>query len=403
MVSTPAAAAPAERPGRGWLMLVAALLVNLPTGTLYAFSVFIRHYEQALQVGRAELSATLFSLAAIGYCAGMLMGPLAYRLARPGTLVLGFGAVIASGWALAAVAPSLAVLGVAYGVLFGFGGGLVYSTLAQVVNLSLPVHRRGVGNGILVASFSAGAMLLAPVCAWSLASFGLAATLLGMAAATLAACVAAAMLVRGSGITLENAAPLIGRGGGGQPSWVFALLWLGFALGASAGLMSLSQAAVIVAAYGGALAQSVFGTATVAGAATLGRVVGGLLVDYLPARGVIIGAQGLGAASLVALLLWPSPAMAVAGMSGACLGYGLLSGSYAAALVRYYGPQMFGRMTGRFYTAWGAAALLGPAVAGLVFDRTGGYAVAVACAAAGMALGGALSLALPRVPAPART
>jgi predicted MFS family arabinose efflux permease len=317
-------------------------------------------------------------------------------------LIIGFGVVIAAGWSLAAAASNLAVLGFAYGALFGFAGGLCYSILAQVVNLSLPTHRRGVGNGILVASFSAGAMLLAPVCAWGLQSFGLTATLLGMAAVTLLAVSIAGLMVRGSGISLEHAAPMLGGGATQQPAWVFGLLWSGFALGASAGLMCLSQAAAIVAAYGGALAQSVFGTATVAGAATLGRILGGLLVDYLPARGVILGAQSFGVVSLLALLVWPSPAMAVIGMSGACLGYGFLSGSYAAAMVRYYGPQAFGRMTGRFYTAWGVAALLGPFVAGLVFDHTGGYAHAVALAALAMAGGFALSLALPRVPSPGR-
>jgi MFS transporter, OFA family, oxalate/formate antiporter len=383
---------------RGWITLTAALLVNLPTGTLYAFSVFIRYYEAALGVGRAELS-TMFSLAAIGYTSGMLMGPVCYRWARPGTLVIGLGVVIAAGWSLAAFAPNLVVLGIAYGALFGVAGGMCYSVLAQVVNLSLPPNRRGFGNGFLVATFSAGAMFLAPVCALGLARYGLAPTLLGMAVVTLIAAGAAAMLVRSTGITLEGAATLAGGGTSNQPAWVFGVLWGGFALAASAGLMSLSQSAVIVAAYGGELAQSVLGTAGVAGAATLGRLAGGFLVDYFAAKRVILGAQAFGAISLVALLAWPSPGVAVAAMSGACIGYGLLSGSYAAAMVHYYGPAMFGRMTGRFYTAWGVAGILGPWVAGLVFDKTGGYTLAIVLAAAAMAGGFALSLALPYTPA----
>jgi len=386
---------------RGWPTLVAALLINLPTGSLYAFSVFIRAYEQALQVNRAELSA-MFSLAAIGYCTGMLLGPVCYRWARPPVLLMGFGVVIALGWGLAALAPNLIVLGFAYGVLFGLFGGLSYSVLAQVVNLSLPPARRGFGNGFLVASFSAGAMLLAPVCAWGLERHGLVATLCGMALATLFGAASASLLVRYSRVSLSAAAPLVGGAPNPQPAWVFALLWAGFACAASAGLMSLSQSAAIVASYGGQLTQSVLGTATVAAAATLGRLVGGFLMDHLPAKRVILGAHALGALSLTSLLLFPSPGVAVAAMSSACLGYGLLSGSYAAAMVRYYGPAMFGRMTGRLYTAWGVAGVVGPWVAGLVFDRTGGYALAVGLAAAGMAGGFLLSLALPRVPAPAK-
>ena len=388
----------ATAPARSWPTLVAAVLINLPTGTLYAFSVFIPAYEAAHRVGRAEISAMLFSLAAIGYTTGMLLGPLSYRWARPWRLLLGFGVVIAGGWSLAALAPNLIVLGFAYGVLFGLAGGMSYSVLAQVVNLALPTERRGFGNGFLVATFSAGAMLLAPVCAWGLARFGLTATLFGMGAATLITAAIAAALVRLSGISLAGAAPLHGSERSEHPAWVFLVFWGGFALAASAGLMSLSQSAVIVAAYGGALAQAVFGTATVAAAATLGRLLGGLAVDYLPPKTVILGAQGLGALALASVLLWPSPAMSVAAMSGACLGYGLLSGSYAAAMARYYGPRMFGRMTGRLYTAWGVAALVGPSIAGWVFDRSGGYATAIALGATAMAGGCALSLLLPRTP-----
>lgn len=392
---TPRAAAPA----RSWPTLVAAVLINLPTGTLYAFSVFIPAYEAAHRVGRAELSATLFSLAAIGYTSGMLLGPLCYRWARPWQLLLGFGLVIGSGWSLAALAPNLVVLGFAYGVLFGLAGGMSYSVLAQVVNLALPPERRGFGNGFLVATFSAGAMLLAPVCAWGLARFGLSATLFGMGAATVVTAALAALLVRHSGISLAGAASLTGHERGAHPAWVFLVFWGGFALAACAGLMSLSQSAVIVAAYGGALAQAVFGTATVAAAATLGRVLGGLAVDHLRPKTVILGAQGFGAVALASVLAWPSPAMSVAAMSGACLGYGLLSGAYAAAMARYYGPGMFGRMTGRLYTAWGVAALVGPSIAGWVFDRSGGYGLAIGLGAAAMAAGCALSLLLPSTPA----
>src|SRR5258708_6601724 len=183
---------PAESPApRAWVPLLAALLINLPTGSLYAFSLFIRYYEAALQVGRAELSA-MFSLAAIGYPLGMLFGPVCYRWARPPLLVLGFGAVITLGWMVNAAAPNLLVLGFGYGVLFGVAGGMVYSVLAQVVNLSLPPHRRGFGNGFLVATFSAGAMVLVPFCAWCLERVGLAAPLLGLRAVPLPGAVGSA-------------------------------------------------------------------------------------------------------------------------------------------------------------------------------------------------------------------
>lgn len=385
---------------RAWAILLALLLINLPTGALYAFSVFIPYYEGLHQVSRATLS-TMFSVSTIGFTVGMLMGPVCYRWASPARLVLGFGLLIVAGWALAAMAPNLVVLGVAYGLLFGLGGGFCYNLLAQMLNLSVSARRRGVANGVLTASFALGAALFAPLCGLALQRYGLRPTLFGMAGITLAATLLASGLIANARISLRAAASLLGGAQSSQPARTFPLMWLGFALGAGVGLLSLSNAAPIVASYGGELTQSLLGTATVAMAATIGRLCGGALADVVPVKRIIVGAHALGAGAMGALLLFPSAGMAVGAMSLACLGYGLLSGSYAASIARYFGPGLFGRMSGRLYTAWGLAGILGPWVAGTAFDRTGGYAIAIAIAAGAMAAGAILSLALPPAPSPA--
>ena len=379
---------------RAWAVLVALLLINLPTGTLYAFSVFIPYYEALHQVSRATLS-TMFSVSTIGFTVGMLFGPVCYRWASPAKLVLGFGVLVASGWALAAVAPDLLVLAIAYGALFGMGGGFCYNLLAQMLNLSVSSRRRGVANGVLTASFALGAALFAPLCGLALKQYGLRPTLFGMAGITLTSTVLASVLIANARISLREAASLRGGARSSQPARTFPLMWLGFALGAGVGLLSLSNAAPIVAAYGGQLTQSLLGTATVAMAATIGRLSGGALADILPVKFTIVGAHVLGAGAMGALLAFPSAGMAVGAMSLACFGYGLLSGSYAASLARYFGPGLFGRMSGRLYTAWGLAGIVGPWIGGAAFDRTGGYTPAIAIAAGAMAAGAILSLALP--------
>ena len=52
-------------------------------------------------------------------------------------------------------------------------------------------------------------------------------------------------------------------------------------------------------------------------------------------------------------------------------------------------------MAGRLYTAWCAAAIVLPIVAGRLFDLTQGYGAAVLIAAGGNALGVLVSLGLP--------
>ena len=64
------------------LALAAVVALNLPLGTVYAFSVFIRPLEAELGLTRAALSV-VFGLAILGFTLGMNAGPLLYRAAPP--------------------------------------------------------------------------------------------------------------------------------------------------------------------------------------------------------------------------------------------------------------------------------------------------------------------------------
>jgi hypothetical protein len=77
-------------------------------------------------------------------------------------------------------------------------------------------------------------------------------------------------------------------------------------------------------------------------------------------------------------------------------GYGLVSGSTAAAVAVYWSAAQYGRVAGRLYVAWCAAAVTLPVVAGRLFDLSGSYAGAVLIAAAGNALGLVIAAQLPR-------
>jgi len=77
-------------------------------------------------------------------------------------------------------------------------------------------------------------------------------------------------------------------------------------------------------------------------------------------------------------------------------GYGLVSGSTAAAIGVYWGAGQYGRIAGRLYAAWCVAAVTLPVVAGWLFDRTGGYVWAIMLAAGGNLLGIVIAASLPR-------
>jgi MFS transporter, OFA family, oxalate/formate antiporter len=85
-VATPALPIRAERL---WAALLAALM-NLPLGSVYAFSVLLRPIEQELAIPRSALSL-VFGLATVGFGVGSVGAAFLYRVAPAPILVLGSG------------------------------------------------------------------------------------------------------------------------------------------------------------------------------------------------------------------------------------------------------------------------------------------------------------------------
>jgi MFS transporter, OFA family, oxalate/formate antiporter len=376
------------------LALAAVVALNLPLGTVYAFSVFIRPLEAELGLTRAALSV-VFGLAILGFTLGMNAGPLLYRAAPAPLLVAGAAALAALGVALAATAEGIVQLALGYGALFGFGGGVAYVVLLQGMNLML-TGRRGLVNGFIVSLYPMGAMIGAPIFGWALSAHGLRATLGGLAVTLAVAGLAATLLAAVSGMRMAPPAGGVAGPPVARQLSLFLRIWLVFFLAAAAGLTVLGQAAGMVEAYGGTKALALSATTAITGCIAAARIGGGWLADRVPAPLVMVGAHVLALSADALLVLFPGPLLAVATLAMIGIGYGLVSGSVAAAIGIYWGSEHYGRLAGRLYAAWCVAAITLPVVAGRVFDLTGGYAAVIMIAAAGNLLGVAVAASLPR-------
>jgi len=377
-----------------WRAVAAATALNAPLGSLYAFSVFLKPLEALLGLSRADL-ALVFAIASGGFGLGMNLAPYTFGLAPTAVLVLLCALAATFGIALAATAGGLAQLAVGYGVLFGGGGGAAYILAQQTVNLAV-TRRHGLVNGYIVALYPAGAMIAAPLFGWSIRDFGVRATLGGFAVVLAVTGAIAAWLIAHSGVTLAA------TGGGAAPAAeerrraVFWRLCIVFFLAASAGLMVLSQAAGIIAAYGGPTALAVYGTTFIAGCIAVARLGGGWMVDWLTIPTVAAGAHAVALAGNVTLTLWPGPGVSVLSLTLVGLGYGVISGVTAAAVAVYWRRALYGRVASRVYLAWCAAAIVLPVTAGRLFDLTQSYRAAMLIAAGGNVVGIVAALGLPR-------
>ncbi len=373
--------------------MAAATLLNLPFGTIYAFSVFLKPMETMLGIGRAQM-ALVFSVASICLTLGMLAGPVLYRRFAPVGLLLCAGLCSAVGLLVAASATGIGQLMLGYGLLFGLGGGVAFVMMQQGLNQTVE-SMSGLANGYVVSLYPLGAMIGAPIFGWTIAGFGLRATLVGLAVTVALATFAAAGLLRLADIRMQDGQA--GTQGGADRRWsLFARLFGVFFLAAAAGLMVMSQSAGILQAYGAATAFALGGTTFITGAIAAARIGGGWLVDRFEVPWVACAAHLIALSGSLLLLAFPGPAVAVLAMTLIGMGYGFISGLTAGAIARYWHKNDFGRVAGQLYIAWCVAAVSLPVVAGWLFDRTQAYHGAMMIAAVGNLLGALLATSLPR-------
>lgn len=394
-VATPALPVRVERL---WAALLAATLMNLPLGSVYSFSVLLRPIEQELSIPRSALSL-VFGLCTAGFTVGSVAAAFLYRVAPVPVLVLASALAASGGIVMAATATGLPQLLLGYGIVFGTGGGVAYILLQQGVNMMVR-RRQGLVNGYIVSLYPMGAMIATPLFHACNEAYGWRTTLAALASVLVACGIAAALLARYSGARLV--APATDERAGSATAGptvlgpTFFKLSTTFFLAASAGLMVLSQAREIVAAYGGAAALAVAATTGLTGAIALARISGGWLVDRFAVPHVMCAAHGLALGGGLLLTLLPSPVTAVLGLGMIGLGYGFISGATAGGIGLYWRPADYGRVAGRTYVAWCLAAITLPVLAGYLFDLTRQYETAVLIAAGANIAGMAMALTMPK-------
>ena len=179
----------------------------------------------------------------------------------------------------------------------------------------------------------------------------------------------------------------------------FYFLWLAFCLGTTAGQMTISQ--LVPFATSGKVAAS---TALLIGACgnAGGRILSGWLSDAVGRLTTLRTMVLVSAIAMPALFFFRETSLLFFVFVGAVYWcYGTQLSVFASTTADLYGTKNLGLNYGALFTAWGVAGILGPMIAGMVFDATKSYQNAF-YAAAGFALVAfaSLLLAKPTVQAP---
>ena len=151
--------------GNRWVILVAAILAQLSIGSVYAWSVFAKALQSEEAFGWSKAKAAVPFSVVIGmifvgsYVGGRIQDRKGPRVvAMTGGVIYSIGVILAS-FATNADLFWLLVLG--YGILGGFGLGMVYIVPIAMLQKWFP-DKPGLITGIAVAGFGFGAVITAP-------------------------------------------------------------------------------------------------------------------------------------------------------------------------------------------------------------------------------------------------
>jgi predicted MFS family arabinose efflux permease len=368
--------------GRLALAFACAFLVAGITNT---FPVFFPPLLAEFGGSRAATASAI----TVVWVAGALLGPLAgWAIARWNprvTVILGLVAA-AGGFGLGAVAPSLPLFTLAFGVGGGIGVGLTGMVAQAGLLADAYVQRRGVAMGI---AFSGGmaAYGLAPPCQWAITRFGWRAALAAYAVAVAALIPIAwsALPARlGTGAPASAHPTLDERGVRAtvaSPS--FWLLLTVFTMPPIFGGLATTQhalyltergfsadAASVLLAIGGVLAAS-------------GRVLFGHMADRVgaPSAGFVsFGFTFLGLACLLGLEAWAAPVFAYGYVLFLFLPMGSRSTIGSVLVGRIAPPARYGVVFGLLGIGNSLGSAFGPFLAGALHDWTGSYVLIYAAA-----------------------
>lgn len=375
-MATANAASPAVSQRR---TVVGALLLNLAVSPLFVWNVLADPLAEAVAVSPARVSL-VFSLGLVAFSVGVLGGgPLADRMSAR-TLALASALVSAAGLALAAVAPSLVLLILGFGIIQGVAVGLGYATAVHVAGMI----NRGIVMALVVSAYGAGSAALAPLAHGLLNAYDRTPALLGIAASAGIIALIAAMLLP-PGATPRTASP--SQSAAGPRPLIIGLLWLTFGLGSAPGLAAFAFASAFT---GGAAAAAV---AALSLGHFAGRLVAGWLTDRLRLAWVLHGFYLLLVIACLALLPSAGVWVGLAALLAVGLQYGALSTLVPLATRSAVSPAIFGRIFGLVFSAWGVVGLGAPALTGLLVNAAGPPAAAAAMLVCAV-LGGLAAAAL---------
>jgi OFA family oxalate/formate antiporter-like MFS transporter len=368
-----------------WGIAVAAILLQMALGAVYAWSVF--RVPLAKQFGWSISQVTLaFTIAIFVVGFASFFGGLWLRWVGPRVVAMTGGLLYGGGVFLASFSSQgLWWLYLTYGVIGGIGLGFGYIVPISVLVKWFP-ERRGLMTGIAVGGFGAGALVTAPAATRLIQTTGVLHTFAILGIAFLAVTVTAGWFMQNPPEgwapegwkpkplqTAQRAAKDFTLGQA-LATWQWWALWLLLFLNTSAGISIISQESPMfqelarVTAY---VAAGMVGVVAIGNA--VGRVFWAWVSDWITRRATfaVMFLLQVGLFWFLPGIHTPSWLTVVSFIILLCYGGGF--GTMPAFAADYFGAKNVGPIYGLMLTAWGFASAFGPLLIAHMRQSSGTY------------------------------
>jgi len=369
--------------------------MNMALGTLYAWSVFVAPLEKEFHWTRSQTSNAFTIAVAVFALTFIAAGHLQDKFGPFWISIIG-GVLVSLGFFLCSYTSSLAWLYVCFGVIGGLGNGFGYSTPIPVMAKWFP-DKRGLAVGLAVGGYGAGSAIFGPLASKLLIpTYGWRPTFMILGGLFFVMTIAGSFFMRNPPAGYHPArwqpSPSNSKNAAGTrhftPAEVlrtrsFYFMWLAYALGASAGLMVISQLVPFAKSQG--IASDLLATLTLVVAAAGnagGRILSGWVSDHLGRLNVLRLMIGLSIVGMPLLYMTGSNATMLYVMVFIVYWcYGTQLSVNASTTSDFWGTKNAGINYGLLFTAWGVAGIIGPRIAGQMFDKFNNYKAAFYTAA----------------------
>jgi MFS transporter, OFA family, oxalate/formate antiporter len=383
-----------------WIQLLLGVIAMMAISSpQYVWTLFTGPLNQRLGTTLAEIQVT-FSLLIV---LQTFLSPFqAYLVDRFGPkLLISIGAILSGGsWVLSAYVSNVILLYITYGVIGGFGTGIIYVGIIGLMVRWFP-DRRGLATGLAAAGYGFGAFFTSFPIDSMIKSSGYAHTLLvwGVIQGAIGVAAALGMRVPPEGYQPPGFDPQTTRlemqsRGSYSPRQmlqnpVFYLLFIMMAMMSTSGLMVVSNVGPFANEYG--VAQTlVFGMAALPLSLTLSRVTNGLtrpffgwVSDHIGRESTMALAFSLEAVAILVLFAFiDRPAMFVVLTGLVFFGWGEIFSLFPSTLTDTFGPKFAATNYGFLYIAQGVGSILGGPAAAFLKQQTGSWTavfILVAC------------------------